>query len=98
MAFPAGRLPNQDEVRIFSGVQRPAKSLPLTPGTEQDLTDPANKINPCCTEILVTTAGNIVGRLAGDTVDRTYAAGIGTLTGLFVVIRSTSTAVGIIRQ
>jgi hypothetical protein len=101
MAFPAGRLPNAGELQTMAMIQRPGKSVVFTHATSDlDLTDPANKLTPCATQFEVTAAGILIARLAGDTADRTYpTAAIGTIiTGLFVVIRSTSTCDGLAQQ
>ena len=103
MAYPAGPLPTAGERAGFSQRVVPTKSVSFTGGgSDLDLTDPANGLNPCATEFYVTTAGTLVARLAGDSADRTYGSAnlpVNTVVkGLFTVIRSTSTAAGIVRQ
>lgn len=101
MAFPKGPLPQSGAIQTFATFQRPSRSVVFTPGVELDLTDPANGCNPCGLEFFPTAAGTVVGRLAGDSADRTYTLGAGQvnvpLPGLWVVIRSTSTATGFVR-
>jgi hypothetical protein len=100
MAFPKGPLPSSGTCQTLATFQRPSRSVPFSPGTELDLTDPANGCNPCGIEFYCTAGAgtNVVIRLAGDSVDRTYPLIAGqTLTGLIVVVRAASTATGFVR-
>jgi len=99
MTFPAGPLPTISDQNALYLTQAPIKSLAYAGSAAVDLTDPANKLNPCATEFYCTTSGNLVAQLAGDSGTQTYPVTIGqVLKGLFVNVSASSTAVGIFRQ
>lgn len=87
-------LPDAGSIQDLRHAVRPFKSVAFTHGgADLDLTDPANGLAPCATELYATSTGNLVARMAGDEIDQTYAVTSGqTLAGLFTVIRSSSTA------
>jgi hypothetical protein len=86
--------PPSADIQAIRHVVRPFKSVSFTHGgADLDLTDPANGLVPCATELYATSTGNIAARLAGESADETYAVTQGqVLAGLFVVLRSSSTA------
>ena len=99
MTYPVGGLPDQGF--IANNFIVPFKSVVFTHGgSDMDLTDEAtNGLYPCARSLYITVSGNIVARLAGDTTERTYAVTAGQeLAGIFVLLKSTSTADCIARQ
>lgn len=100
MSFPAGRLPNAGEIQDMSKIAVPFKSVVFTSGgSDFDCTDPNNGITPCSTEFLPTSTGNLIAQMVGDAAPKTMAVTAGTpVKGLFVLIKSTSTANGLVRQ
>jgi hypothetical protein len=70
-------------------------------GTDLDLTDkPANGgLYPCAIEFWRTASGNLTGRVASDSVDRTLAVVAGNIyPGMWVLAMASSSADGVFRQ
>lgn len=92
MTYPVGRLPNTGDL---SGKFVPFKAGTAFThgGSDMDLTDPANLVAPCADALYITVSGNLIGRLAGNTDERTYPVTQGqVLLGAFVLLKGTSTA------
>lgn len=98
MSYPAGNLPNAGAVADFQRFTRPSKSLAFTgSGSDVDLT--TSTLAPCAIEFFCTTSGTFIAQLVGDSATQNYgtvAAGA-TITGVFGLIKGTSTASGILR-
>lgn len=86
--------PSTSDIQALRTAARPFKSVAFTHGgSDLDLTDPANGVVPCATELYPTSTGNLVARMAGETTDQTYPVTVGVvLPGLFTIIRGSSTA------
>jgi hypothetical protein len=66
-------------------------------GSDLDITDPVNGLNPVAEGFYCNTTGNLVAQLAGDSSTRTYAVTAGQIVpGAFVLIKSTSTVDGVV--
>jgi hypothetical protein len=92
--------PSASDIQDLRHAKRPFKSVAFTSGgSDLDLTDPANGLVPCATELYATSTGNLVARLAGESSDQTYAVTAAQIIqGLFTIIRGASTANAIARS
>ena len=98
MAFPAGPLPTATHLQDLYAAGIPSKSLQFTHGgSDVDITDPANKLDPVAMGFRAGGTGNLVAQLAGDSSTRTFAVTAGQVVpGAFVLISATSTVDGVI--